>query len=135
LSEVAETTFHVRYAETDKMGIVHHAAYVVWLEEGRSEWLRTHGSSYATFEQEGISLAVTELNVRYSQPASYDQRVTVKCWIDEVKSRKITFQYEVVDAETGSQLVRGYTRHICVDRDGQVTTIPPRWRKFMTSQT
>ena len=135
MSEIAETTFHVRYAETDKMGIVHHAAYVVWLEEGRSQWLRTHGSSYATFEQEGISLAVSELSVRYSQPAYYDQRVTVKCWIDEVKSRKITFQYEVVDAETGAQLVRGYTRHICVDRNGQVTTIPLRWRKFMSPGT
>jgi acyl-CoA thioester hydrolase len=135
LSEIAETTFHVRYAETDKMGIVHHAAYVVWLEEGRSQWLRTHGSSYATFEQEGISLAVSELLVRYGQPAYYDQLVTVRCWIDEVKSRKITFQYEVVDAETGAQLVRGYTRHICVDRNGQVTTIPLRWRKFMSPGT
>jgi acyl-CoA thioester hydrolase len=135
LSKIAETTFHVRYAETDKMGIVHHAAYVVWLEEGRSQWLRTHGSSYATFEQEGISLAVSELHVRYSQPSYYDQQVTVRCWIDEVKSRKITFQYEVVDAETGAQLVRGYTRHICIDRNGQVTTIPARWRKFMSPET
>jgi acyl-CoA thioester hydrolase len=131
LNAVSETTFHVRYAETDKMGIVHHAAYVVWFEEGRSQWLRTFGSSYAVFEQDGVSLAVSELNARYGQPAKFDQLVTVRCWIDEVKSRKISFQYEVVDTETGNQLVRGYTRHICVDQTGKVATIPQKWREFM----
>jgi acyl-CoA thioester hydrolase len=130
-STVAETTFHVRYAETDKMGIVHHAAYVVWFEEGRSNWLRTFGSSYAAFEEDGISLAVSELNARYGQPARYDQLITVRCWVEEVKSRKITFRYEIVDADTGTQLVRGYTRHICVDRTGKVTAIPRKWRDYM----
>lgn len=128
---VAETTFHVRYAETDKMAIVHHAAYVVWLEEGRSQWMRSHGSSYANFERDGISLAVTELNVRYAQAARYDQLVTVHCWVEEVKSRKMSFGYRVLDAETGAVLVSATSRHICLNRDGQVTTIPQKWRDFL----
>ncbi|GAB4449878.1 MAG: thioesterase family protein [Anaerolineae bacterium] len=131
MSFVAETTFHVRYAETDKMGIVHHAAFVVWLEEGRSQWMRSHGSSYASFERDGVSLAVTELIVRYSQAARYDQLVTVQCWVEEVKSRKMSFGYRVLDAATGDLLVSATTRHICLNRDGQVTTIPQKWRDFM----
>ena len=86
-----ETTFHVRYAETDQMGIVHHAAYVVWLEEGRSQWLRAHGSSVVQFEQDGLRLAVSEISLRYHQPARYDQRVTVRCGMTGVRSRQIQF--------------------------------------------
>ena len=124
----------MRYAETDQMGIVHHAAHVVWLEEGRSHWLRAHGTSFTEFEKEGLSLAVSELNVRYSRPARYDQRVTVRCWIDEVKSRKVVFGYEVVNAGTGALFAKGYTKHICIDRQGNVAKIPDHWRKFMSQQ-
>ncbi len=128
---VVETTFRVRYAETDQMGIVHHAAYVVWLEEGRSSYTRAMGSSYAEFEKEGISLAVSELHVRYGQPARYDQRVTVRCWVEEVRSRQITFVYEIVDAETGAVFVTASTKHTCIDRQGKVAKIPEHWRERM----
>jgi acyl-CoA thioester hydrolase len=117
-THIAETTFHVRYAETDKMGIVHHSAYIIWLEEGRSQWLRSMGSSYAAFEEDGVSLAVSEVNVRYAQAAVYDQRVTVRSWIEEVKSRKVTFGYEILDAASGAVLVSGTHRHICLNRQG-----------------
>ena len=127
---VTETTFRVRYAETDQMGIVHHASYVVWLEEGRSHYMRARGSSYTQFEQEGVSLAVSELHVRYGQAARYDQRVTVRCWVEEIKSRQITFNYEVIDAETGAIFVSAYSRHICLDRQGKVTKIPNKWRRL-----
>jgi acyl-CoA thioester hydrolase len=132
LKHIAETTFHVRYAETDKMGIVHHAAYIIWLEEGRSQWLRSLGSSYADFEKDGVSLAVSEVNVRYAQAATYDQRVTVRSWIEDVKSRKVTFGYEILDAASGAVLASGHTRHICLNRQGAVTTIPDRWRHFLS---
>lgn len=128
---VTDTTFRVRYAETDQMGIVHHASYVVWLEEGRSHWMRAHGTSYADFERDGLMLEVTELNVRYRQAARYDQLVKVSCWIESVKSRQVTFGYQVVSAETGAVFVTGYTRHICVTRQGQITTIPGRWRSLL----
>ena len=117
------------------MGIVHHAAYVVWLEEGRSHWLRAHGTSFTEFEKEGLSLAVSELNVRYSQPARYDQQVTVRCWIEEVKSRKVTFGYQVSDPKTGTLFAAGTTKHICIDRQGNVAKIPEPWRQFLTEKT
>lgn len=128
---VVETTFHVRYAETDQMGIVHHASYVVWLEEGRSNWLRAHGSSYAQFEREGLVLAVSELHLRYSQAAHYDQKVTIRCWIKEVRSRQMQFAYEVLDPETRAVLASGYTKHVCLDRSGKVTKIPAKWQNLL----
>lgn len=114
------------------MGIVHHAAHVVWLEEGRSNWLRAHGSSFTEFEKLGLSLAVSELHVRYSQPARYDQQVTIRCWVAEVKSRKVTFNYEIVNAQSGALFATGYSKHICIDRQGRVAQIPDEWRNFMS---
>ena len=126
-----ETTFRVRYAETDQMGIVHHSSYVVWIEEGRSQWMRAHGNPYAQFEKEGLLLVVSELFLRYKQPACYDQRVIIRCWVESVRSRQIQFNYEVVDAETGAIFVSGFTQHICLDREGNVTRIPDRWQKSL----
>ena len=128
---VVETTFRVRYAETDQMGVVHHASYVAWLEEGRSQWMRAHGNSYAQFEKEGLLLVVSELYLRYKQPARYDQLVTICCWVESVRSRQIQFDYEVVDAETGAVLVNGYTQLICLGREGEVTRIPNEWQGFL----
>lgn len=128
---ITDTTFRVRYAETDQMGIVHHASYVVWLEEGRSHWLRAHGASYADFERDGLLLEVTELVVRYRQAARYDQLVTVRCWVESVKSRQVTFGYQVVSAESGAVFVTGHTQHICVNRQGQIAAIPDRWRSLL----
>jgi acyl-CoA thioester hydrolase len=126
-----ETTFHVRYAETDQMGVVHHAAYVVWFEEGRSAWMRGVGSNYADFEASGHNLAVSEVYARYVNPALYGRRVTVRTWPEEVRSRTAKLCYEVRDTETGRTLVTGYTRHICVDREGRVVRIPEHWRKIL----
>jgi acyl-CoA thioester hydrolase len=131
-NNIIETTFHVRYAETDQMGLVHHAAYVVWLEEGRSQWMRAHGSSYAQFEQEGLKLAVSELHIRYRQAAYYDQEVTVRCWIEEVRSRQVQFGYEVVDAESGAVLAEAQTKLIYLDQQGKVTKIPEKWQTFLS---
>jgi acyl-CoA thioester hydrolase len=130
-SDIVETTFRVRYAETDQMRIVHHASYVVWLEEGRSHWMRAHGSSFAQFEKEGFMLAVSDLQARYHQAARYDQLVTVRCWVEKVRSRQIQFNYQVVDAETGGLFVSGYTKHICLDHDGAVANFPEKWLKLL----
>ena len=125
------TTFHVRYAETDAMGIVHHANYLVWFEEARSAFMRARGTSYTAFEAEGVALAVTEARVRYIVSARYDRRVTVACRVERVQSRKICFAYTVTDTETGQLLATGETHHICINRQGRVTRIPPAWRKLM----
>lgn len=130
---VSETTFYVRYAETDAMRIVHHSSYIVYFEEGRSTYMRQRGDDYAHFEGTGYFLAVTEVNARFAKPARYGQQVTVRCWIVEMQSRGFTFGYEIVDAETGEVFVTGTTKHVCITHDGRVARIPESWRKWVES--
>lgn len=127
-----ETTFRVRFAETDQMGIVHHTNYLVWFEEARSAWMRAHGSSYTAFEADGVSLAVSAVQVQFRAPARYDRLVSVRGRVESVRSRQMTFAYEVLDTETGQTLVTGQTIHICIDRQGRATRIPQKWQEFMS---
>jgi acyl-CoA thioester hydrolase len=127
-----ETTFRVRYAETDQMGVVHHAAYIVWFEEARSNMMRAWGSHYADFEAGGYYLTVTEVQARYLSPARYDRLVTVRASIAELRSRSMTFSYEVLDTETDQLLATGKSKHLCIDHQGRVTKIPEKWREFFS---
>lgn len=130
---IAETTLYVRYAETDAMGIVHHASYIIYFEEGRSNYARQRGSDYASFERSGYYLAVSEINARYIKPARYGQQLTVRCWIEDMKSRGLTFGYEIIDAQTRDILVEGLSKHICITHDGQVARLPEEWREWGTT--
>jgi len=127
--EWIETTFYVRYAETDAMGVVHHSTYIVWFEEGRSHYLRSRGSNYADLEGDGYFLAVSEVEARYLAPARYGQQVTVRARLESLRSRSISLQYEVVEATSETVLVTGRTKHVCIDGRGQVVTIPAEWRR------
>ncbi len=127
---VAETTLHVRYAETDAMGIIHHASYIVYFEEGRSNYARQRGSDYASFEASGYYLAVSEINARYIKSARYGKQVTICCWIAEMKSRGLTFAYEILDAVSREILVEGQSKHICITHSGQVARLPDQWRAW-----
>ena len=124
---LTETSFRVRFAETDQMGIVHHASYLVYFEEGRSELSRQHGMPYSALERMGFSLALSEAHVRYRVPAVYDELVTVRAWVEELRSRGITFGYELVRAADAEVLVTGQTKHICVDRSGRARRLPEEW--------
>ena len=128
---VAEATFHVRYAETDAQGIVHHASYIVYFEEGRSEYIRQRGSSYAEFERSGFFLAVTEINARYIKAARYDDLLTVRCWVAKARSRSLQFDYEIIHAETGEKLLTGSSTHICINREGAISRIPEAWQLWV----
>lgn len=127
---VAEATFPIRYAETDAMGIVHHANYIVFFEEGRSHYARERGSDYADFERSGFYLVVTEVEARYLKAMRYGQRATVRCWIETLQSRSVKFGYEIVDAATGDVCVTGFSKHVCVRRDGGVAHLPEAWRAW-----
>lgn len=127
---VASTSFHVRYAETDAMGIVHHASYIVYFEEGRSNYARLRGSDYASFERSGFYLAVTEIEARYAKAARYDDLVTVYSWIEDIKSRAVTFGYEITNATSGVRHVTGRSRHVCISHDGRVASLPEAWRAW-----
>ncbi|OQY25700.1 MAG: hypothetical protein B6I34_01720 [Anaerolineaceae bacterium 4572_32.1] len=126
-----ETTFYVRYAETDAMGIVHHSVYPVWFEEARSEFMRQRGNNYAEVEAAGYLFAVTGMDLRFHTPAHYGHAVTVRAEVEKYLSRGFTFAYEVRHAETGQRLVTGRTKHICIDRQGHPRTIPQWLREVM----
>ena len=122
--KIIETTFYVRFAETDLMGIVHHSSYVVWMEEGRSDYMRRKGFTFDQWEKAGIGFAVSELSVRYHAAAHYGERVTVKTWIESLQSRRIVFAYEIVNADSRQRLVTGTVKLITVDRQGNVMVMP-----------
>jgi acyl-CoA thioester hydrolase len=121
---VVETTFRVRYAETDAMGVVYHANYFVWFEAGRGEYFRTSGQDYVEWEQEGLFLPVSEAHARYHAPARYGDLVTVRTWLEQIRSRSLTLGYEVVDSAGQARLVTGWTKHICMDREGRSRRLP-----------
>ena len=123
-NDIVETTFHVRYAETDQMGIVHHSTYVIWMEEGRSHFMREKHIDYAEVEKRGLALAVTELNVRYIASARYGERVTVRTWVASLRSRMLVFGYEIVNAETKQKLITGDVKLTMINKQGQVVTMP-----------
>lgn len=126
-----EARFRVRYFETDAMGIVHHAAYITWFEEGRSAFTRAFGYPYSRMEQEGISLAVAEVSARYHRPARYDDEVLVLASLTQLGSRGMTFSYEVRRAADGELLVTGASKHISVDAQGRVRTLPSALREAL----
>jgi acyl-CoA thioester hydrolase len=133
-SFVAENTFRVRYSETDAQGIVHHSSYIAYLEEGRLEYIRQRGTSYTSLVDDGYFLSVTEVNARYLRPAIFDNLLTVRCWISQLRSRGMTFEYEILNADTGEQLLTGYSKHICVNHQGQVARMPETWQKWVISE-
>ncbi|MCC7449891.1 MAG: acyl-CoA thioesterase [Anaerolineae bacterium] len=124
---VSETQFHVRYAETDAMGIVHHASFIVYLEEARSHYARARGANYTDLIDMGYFLTVAEIHARYAAPAKYGQVLVARCWVDDLKSRSVTFGYEVADSSSGVIHVTGQSRHICITHAGQVARIPDVW--------
>jgi len=128
---VIETQLRVRYAETDAMSIVYHTNYIVWFEVGRGEYFWQQGMNYADWERQGVYFPVSEVSARFLAPAHYGDLVTVRAWVQEVRSREATFAYEVLLAETGQQLATGWTKHLCVDSEGQVVIIPSRLRKVL----
>jgi acyl-CoA thioester hydrolase len=114
---VSESVIRVRYQETDQMGVVYHANYLVWFEVGRTEWIRKLGYTYKDLEEKGLLLPVVDLHVRYAAPARYDEEVTVRTRLAEVAGGKLTFRYEILRKENGQLLVTGTTIHLWVNRE------------------
>jgi acyl-CoA thioester hydrolase len=106
------------------MGVVYHARYAVWLDIARTEHLRSGGLSYKALEERGLRLAVSELRIRYRQPARYDDEVRVQCWVREVGSRRITFGYALSHAVSGLLLATAETSLLCLKPDFTLTRMP-----------
>jgi acyl-CoA thioester hydrolase len=127
MTPVSETRIRVRYAETDQMGVVYYANYLVWMEVARVELCKACGFNYRDMEREdGVLLAVAEANCRYKYPARFDDEVTVKTWIEDANTRMVTFHYEMRSGE--QTLATGFTRHIYVSREMQRVRLPDKYR-------
>src|SRR5437763_1014512 len=122
-----ETRIRVRYAETDQMGVVYYANYLVWMEVARVELCKACGFNYRDMERDdGVLLAVAEATCRYKFPARFDDQVIVRSWIEEANTRMVTFQYEM--SAEGKMLATGFTRHIYVSREMQRVRLPDKYR-------
>lgn len=125
------TRLRVRYADTDRMGVVYYANYLVWFEVARTEWLRATGWSYREMEHEGVSLPVIEAHCEYRQPARYDDEVDIAARATLLTPVRIRFDYDVTRAADGSRAAVGYTVHAAVDAAGKPRRLPARVREML----
>ncbi len=115
----------VRYAETDQMGVVYHANYIVWMEVGRTEFCRAAGIVYRDLEEnEGLRLAVVEANCRYVSPARYDDEIEIHTTIAESNPRMIRFAYLLRNKITGAKVAEGSTKHIFLNKELKLARLP-----------
>ena len=125
---VGETKLRVRYAETDKMGVVYHSNFVIWFEVGRVELLRQLGFQYSEMEtQDNCHIPVVDLRVRYKSPALYDDEIVVRTQIKNVRSSLLHFGYEVFRESDRTLLATGETMHIIVDNKLERTALPEKY--------
>jgi acyl-CoA thioester hydrolase len=128
---VSETLVRVNYSETDQMGVVYHARYLVWLDVARCDHLRHNGMSYRELEDAGLRLAVSDVSIKYRQPARYDDLVRIRCWVRALASRKVEFGYAVEHAEDGGVLATASTGLLALDTRMNLTRLPARVREVL----
>ena len=117
-----ETTIRVRYAETDRMGLLHHANYLIYFEQARTELLRDQGKTYKDVEDAGFFLVLTKFEVKYRSPAKYDDLLTIRTTVTRTTPIRIEHRYEVL---CENRLVaEGSSTLACVDREGKLQAMP-----------
>lgn len=125
----ASTTFRVRYVETDQMGVVYYANYLVWFEIGRVEFCRQHGFAYRDMElEDGLFIAVVEANCRYKASAHYDDEIEIRTCLRAMRRRVLVFGYEVYRRSDHLLLADGETTHVVIDRQGRASALPQKYR-------
>ncbi|HUG52820.1 MAG TPA: thioesterase family protein [Vicinamibacteria bacterium] len=125
------STIRVRYAETDQMGIAHHAEYFAWFEVGRTDLLRQCGTTYRELEAEGVRLPVIEAAARFLKPALYDDVIEVHTAIAALGGARVGFTYEVRRQGTEGPLATGLTEHAAVDARGRPRRLPETLRRSL----
>ena len=128
---VSETFVRVNYSETDQMGVVYHARYLVWLDVARTEHLRQCGMTYRDLEASGLRLAVSDVAIRYRQPARYDDPVRIRCWVRGLASRKVEFGYAIEHAEDARLLATATTSLLALDSTMALSRMPERVREVL----
>jgi len=127
-----EASLRVRYAETDKMGVVYHANYLIWFEIGRTEYCRARGFSYRDMEEsENAFLVVAESYCRYKAPAYYDDVLIVRTHITELRRRSLRFGYEIIRESDGVVIAEGETGHVVTDGNARVRSMPASFAELL----
>lgn len=117
----SKTRLRVRYSETDQMGVVYHANYLVWFEVGRTELFRELDLPYTQFEEQGLGLAVIEASCRYRKPSHYDDDLVIITGLDQMSSRSARFHYQVYRENT--LLAEGKTVHVFINTEGHLADV------------
>lgn len=117
-----EVRIRVRYAETDRMGLLHHANYLVYFEQARTELLRDRGKTYKDLEDAGFFLVVAKLEVKYRLPAHYDDVLTIRTTVTRASPIRLEHRYEVV--RDGAVICEATSTLACVGRDGKLQPMP-----------
>ena len=121
-----ETKIRVEYHHTDQMGIVHHSNYVKFFEVARTEWLRAVGLTYAEMERRGVMMPIVEVNIKYRQPAYYDEVLSVSVFVDELPMARMVFRYEI-RGEDGRDVASGTTTLGFIDSVTRRPQRAPEW--------
>jgi acyl-CoA thioester hydrolase len=130
--EYHDATVRVRYSETDQMGVVYHANYLIWFEVGRVELMRAMGFEYSKMETEDdCHIVVVEAHCRYDKSARYDQLLRIRTRIAEWRNRIVKFSYEVFHESGETPIASGYTTHVVCGRDGKPKALPPKYRDVL----
>ena len=129
---INEAKIKVRYAETDKMGIVYHSNYLIYFEIGRTEFINECGISYIEMEQMGIMIPLLESNCKYVQGAKYADELTVKTWIEELSAAKVRFSYSIIRESDGKEITRGDTLHVFVDNGFKIINLKKKFPEIMS---
>ena len=129
--DFVETIVNVRYAETDQMGVVYYANYLVWFEVGRVAWCKSKGFHYAEMEsRDGCFLMVAEASCRYKAPAHFEDDIIVRTSLAHATGRIIRYHYEICNKSTGQILATGETAHVVTNLDHRPTRLPAHYRQY-----
>lgn len=132
LQAVTEERIRVRYGETDQMGHAYYANYLFWFEQARGAWCRDRGFTYKSLEERGVLLPVVEAHLRYRGEVKYDDWITVRIWVAEIKRAAMKFEYEVINEEAGKVVTEGYTWHVVMNPETRsAVSIPPFMRELL----
>ena len=125
------STIRVRYAETDQMGIAHHAEYFAWFEVGRTDLLRARGMTYRELERNGLRLPVIDARARFLRPAYYDDVLEIRTRLAELRGARVSFEYEVHRQGGDGPLATGATAHAAVGPEGRPCRLPETLRRTL----
>ena len=132
-TDFVETPVSVRYAETDQMGIVYYANYLVWFEVGRVAWCKAKGFHYAEMEaKENRLMVVAEAGCRYKAPAHFGEEIVVRTSLAKATDRVIRYRYEILTKDAGKLLATGGTAHIVTDPEFRPARLPDNYRKYFS---